>query len=72
MPTAMEGFDAGNMTGDYAAIAEGLGGVGIKITEPNEIGKSLAEAKRINFEEGKSVLLDVSTKQSDEMSIYSE
>ena len=72
MPTAMEEFDAGNMTGDYAAIAEGLGGVGIKITEPNEIAKSLTEAKRVNFEEGKSVLLDVRTKQNDEMSIYSE
>ena len=72
MPTAMEEFDAGNMTGDYAAIAEGLGGLGIKITDPQEIGKALAEAKRVNFEEGKSVLLDVRTKQNDEMSTYSE
>ena len=72
MPTAMEELDAGNMTGDYAAIAEGLGGVGIKITDPQEIGKALAEAKRVNFEEGKSVLLDVRTKQNDEMSTYSE
>ena len=70
MPTAMEEFDAGNMTGDYV-IAEGLGGVGIKITDPQEIGKALAEGK-VNFEEEKSVLLDVRTKQNDEMSTYSE
>ena len=36
LPTAMGEYGAGNMTGDYAGVAEALGGVGIKIVNPDE------------------------------------
>ncbi|NQW21068.1 MAG: thiamine pyrophosphate-requiring protein [Chloroflexi bacterium] len=70
MPTAMETHGAGNMGGDYAKIAENLGGVGIKITDPAEIGAALTKARQINFDEGKSVLLDVKTQQEMTFSEY--
>ena len=71
-PTAMELYDAGNMYGDYAGISEDLGGVGIKITDPSEIGPALTRARQINFDEGKSVLLDVKTQQEMKFSVYSD
>ncbi len=70
LPTAMGEFGAGNMTGDYAGIAEDLGGVGIRITDPTEIGPALTKARQINFDEGKSVLLDVKTQQELNFSEY--
>ena len=71
-PTAMELYDAGNMYGDYAGISEDLGGVGIKITDPSEIGPALTRARQINFDEGQSVLLDVKTQQEMKFSVYSD
>jgi thiamine pyrophosphate-dependent acetolactate synthase large subunit-like protein len=70
LPTAMGEYNAGNMGGDYAGIAEDLGGVGIKITDPGEISGALTKARQINFDEGKSVLLDVKTQQWLEFSEY--
>ncbi|HIF72311.1 MAG TPA: thiamine pyrophosphate-requiring protein [Dehalococcoidia bacterium] len=71
-PTAMELYDAGNMGGDYAGISEDLGGVGIKITDPSEIGPAIIRARQINFDEGKSVLLDVKTQQEMQFSVYND
>ena len=70
LPTAMGEFGAGNMTGDYAGVAEALGGVGISITDPQEISTALTRARQINFDEGKSVLLDVRTQQELKFSTY--
>jgi len=70
MPEAMEVFDAGNMTGDYAKVAEGLGATGIYISDPAEIGPALTKARRINQDEGKSVLLDVKTQPELKGSVY--
>ena len=70
LPTAMGEYGAGNMTGDYAGVAEALGGVGIKIEDPTEIGPALTRARQINFDEGKSVLLDVKTQQELKFSAY--
>jgi thiamine pyrophosphate-dependent acetolactate synthase large subunit-like protein len=70
LPTAMGEFGAGNMTGNYAGIAEDLGGVGIKITDPSEIGAAITRARQINFDEGKSVLLDIKTQQELKFSEY--
>ena len=70
LPTAMGEYNAGNMGGNYAGIAEDLGGVGIKITDPAEIGGALTKARQINNDEGKSVLLDVKTQQWLEFSEY--
>ena len=65
-------FGAGNMTGDYAGVAEALGGVGIKIVNPDEIAPALDRARHINFDEGKSVLLDVKTQQELKFSTYTD
>ena len=70
MPSAMEEFNAGNMGGDYAMIAEGLGAKGIKVSDPAEIGPALTKAKQINDSEGRSVLLDISTQPETHFSVY--
>ena len=70
LPVAMEKYNAGNMTGDYAMIAEGMGARGITVTDPNEIGNAVREAHRENFENGRSALIDVHTQQELNFSIY--
>ncbi len=70
LPVAMEKYNAGNMTGDYAMIAEGMGARGITVTQPEEIGPAVREARRENFENGRSALIDVHTQQELNFSIY--
>ncbi len=72
LPVAMEKYNAGNMTGDYAMIAEGMGARGFTVTEPSEIGPAVKEARRENFENGRSALIDVHTQQELEFSIYAD
>ena len=57
-PTARELYGVTHMGGDYAKIAEGMGAVGIVVSEPGEVASALEEAKRLNAE-GRTVLLDV-------------
>jgi thiamine pyrophosphate-dependent acetolactate synthase large subunit-like protein len=57
-PTARQLFEVTKMTGDYAKIAEGLGAVGITVTQPGEIAAALKKAQQLNAE-GKTVLLDI-------------
>ena len=71
LPHAMEKYDAANMTGDYAKIAEGMGAIGIRIENPEEIGDAIKRAKEINFNELRSGLIDIKTQQQMEFSIYS-
>lgn len=59
-PTASELFGATHMTGDYAKIAEGLGAVGITVTQPSEVASAIKRAQRLNAE-GKTVLIDIHT-----------
>ena len=59
-PTANELFGTTRMTGDYAKIAEGLGAVGITVTQPSEVASALNQARRLNAD-GRTVLLDVHT-----------
>ena len=59
-PTANELFGTTRMTGDYAKIAEGLGAVGITVTQPSELPAALSEARRHNTD-GRSTLIDVHT-----------
>ena len=70
LPVAMEKYDAGNMTGDYAMIAEGMGARGITVTDPTKIGNAVREAHRENFDNGRSALIDVHTQQELNFSIY--
>ena len=59
-PTASELFGTTQMTGDYAKIAEGMGAVGITVTQPGEVANALKQAQQLNAE-GKTVLLDIHT-----------
>ena len=57
-PTARKEFGLSEMHGDYAKIAEAMGGVGLSVTEPAEMAPALVNAQRLNAE-GRSVLIDV-------------
>ena len=57
-PTANELFGATQMTGDYAKIAEGMGAVGITVTQPGEVAAALRQAQQLNAA-GRTVLIDV-------------
>jgi len=57
-PVARQEFNVTTMTGDYAKIAEGLGAVGITVTDPGQVAAALKQAQRLNAE-GKTVLLDI-------------
>jgi thiamine pyrophosphate-dependent acetolactate synthase large subunit-like protein len=59
-PIAKEKFGTTLMTGDYAKIAEGMGAVGIHVTEPGEVAAALQKAQELNAD-GKTVLLDIHT-----------
>jgi thiamine pyrophosphate-dependent acetolactate synthase large subunit-like protein len=59
-PTASELFGATHMTGDYAKIAEGLGAVGITVTQPAEVALAIKQAQQLNAD-GKTVLIDIHT-----------
>ncbi len=57
-PKSRELYGMTQMTGDYAKIAEGMGAVGITVTQPSEVVPALQQAKKLNAE-GQTVLLDV-------------
>jgi thiamine pyrophosphate-dependent acetolactate synthase large subunit-like protein len=57
-PTAQEQYGVSHMVGNYAQIAEGMGGVGIEVTKPEEMGPALNKAKQLN-DDGRTVLIDV-------------
>ena len=59
-PTAADLFGATHMTGDYSKIAEGMGAVGITVTQPSEVGPALKRAQQLNAD-GRTVLLDIHT-----------
>lgn len=57
-PEARARFNLTRMTGDYAKIAEGLGAVGVVVTQPSEIAGALKRAEQLNAD-GRTVLLDI-------------
>jgi thiamine pyrophosphate-dependent acetolactate synthase large subunit-like protein len=57
-PTAREQYGVSHMLGDYAKITEGMGGIGIEVTKPEEMGPAVLRARKLN-DEGHSVLIDV-------------
>ena len=57
-PTARELFGTTEMTGDYAKIAEGMGAVGITVTDPGQVADAIRQAQNHNAE-GRTVLLDI-------------
>ncbi|MDE0721595.1 MAG: thiamine pyrophosphate-requiring protein [Dehalococcoidia bacterium] len=59
-PVANELFGTTRMGGDYAKLAEGMGAVGITITQPGEVANAIKQAMKLNAE-GRTVLLDIHT-----------
>ena len=57
-PTARTQFGVSHMTGDYAAIAEGLGAKGLRVTQPDQLSPAILEARKLN-DDGRTVLIDV-------------
>ncbi len=57
-PVSRELFGTTEMTGNYAEVAQGLGAVGIVVTEPDEIAGAIEAARQHNAE-GRTVLLDI-------------
>ena len=68
-PTARELFGTTHMTGDYAKIAEGLGAVGITVTQPSEVAAALRQAMQLNAD-GKTALIDVHTNMEGRKSTF--
>ena len=69
-PTARELFGTTHMTGDYAKIAEGLGAVGITVTQPSEVANALNRARQLNAD-GRTVLIDIHTNMEARRSNFS-
>ena len=57
-PIANEMYGTTRMTGDYAKLAEGMGAVGIVVTNPGEMADALKQAQQHNAN-GRTVLIDV-------------
>jgi thiamine pyrophosphate-dependent acetolactate synthase large subunit-like protein len=58
---AAERYGLHKVTGDYAKIAEGLGGVGERVEHPREIIPAVERARRV-LASGQPVLLEIMTK----------
>ncbi|MCB1646745.1 MAG: thiamine pyrophosphate-requiring protein [Pseudomonadales bacterium] len=63
-PVAREQFGVTKMTGDYAAIAMGMGAEGIRVTKAGELAGAIQRAAQLNSE-GKTVMIDVKTRNED-------
>jgi thiamine pyrophosphate-dependent acetolactate synthase large subunit-like protein len=68
-PTASEQYNLNKQSGEYAKVAEALGGYAEKVTKPAEIIPALQRAKKA-IQSGQAALLDVITKEELEISTY--
>ncbi len=60
-PSARENYGVSRLHGDYAALGDAMGAVGIRVTRPGEIAGALHRARALN-REGRTVLMDVHTR----------
>lgn len=63
-PTAREKYGVSRMQGNYSALADSLGAVGIEAKTPQEFQSALTRAQTLNGE-GKTVLIDAHTRAED-------
>ncbi len=68
-PTAREQYGVSHMIGNYAQITEGMGGVGIEVSQPEELGPAILRARKENAE-GKAVLIDVKSNYESRKSFF--
>jgi acetolactate synthase-1/2/3 large subunit len=68
-PVAAERFGFTNLYGDYANLAESLGGYGERIEEPSEIIPAIKRAQEV-INTGRPALLEFMTKEENTLSRY--
>jgi acetolactate synthase-1/2/3 large subunit len=68
-PTASEQFNLNKQSGEYAKVAEALGGYAEKVTQPAEVIPALQRAKKA-VQSGQAALVEVITKEELEVSTY--
>jgi thiamine pyrophosphate-dependent acetolactate synthase large subunit-like protein len=68
-PYASEHYSLNHQTGEYAKVAEALGGYSERVTQPADVVPALQRAKE-SIESGKAALLEVITKEELETSRY--
>jgi thiamine pyrophosphate-dependent acetolactate synthase large subunit-like protein len=68
-PYASEHYSLNKQSGEYAKVAEALGGYAEKVTEPAEIVPALQRAKKA-VQSGQAALLEVISKEELEISTY--
>jgi acetolactate synthase I/II/III large subunit len=62
MPTASQQFGANRLSGDYAAVAKGLGAYAEKVERPEDVAAAIERGARAT-REGRPVLLEMITKE---------
>jgi thiamine pyrophosphate-dependent acetolactate synthase large subunit-like protein len=62
-------FGVGEMQGDYAKIAEGMGAVGLTVTKASAMAPALQQARELN-QSGQTVLIDVHSNMEAKKSRY--
>jgi acetolactate synthase-1/2/3 large subunit len=67
-PMAAERYDFLAVSGDYAKIAEGLGGYTERVVHPKEIIPAIKRAKQAN-ESGKAALIEIITREENALSM---
>ncbi|MFC1954658.1 thiamine pyrophosphate-requiring protein [Chloroflexota bacterium] len=68
-PVASERYNLNHQTGDYAKIAEGMGGYSERVEKPDDIVPALLRAKK-SIDSGKAALLEVITREELNFSVY--
>jgi thiamine pyrophosphate-dependent acetolactate synthase large subunit-like protein len=68
-PVASEKFGLNRQSGNYAKVAEGLGGYAEQVTEPGEIIPALQRALQANGS-GQPALLEIITREETKFSVY--
>jgi thiamine pyrophosphate-dependent acetolactate synthase large subunit-like protein len=62
MPTASEKYNSNKLTGDYTAVAKGLGAYAERVERPEDV-KAAVERGMAATREGRPVLLEMITRE---------
>lgn len=68
-PVSSEKYNLNRQSGEYAKVAESLGGYGEKVTEPDEIIPAIKRAKAA-IDKGQAALLEIITCEEPAFSLY--
>ena len=70
-PVASDQYNLNYQSGDYAKVAEGLGGYSEKVEKPGDIIPALQRAKKA-IDSGQAALLEVITREELDFSLYQQ